>query len=401
MAKLFPQSNRMHRFNLIIVAGLVVSCLSSARLLGDDGVLYSADKVYTLEGDPLSPGQVLVVDGKIKAVGSKLDLGESSPKVVKLGKNSVLMPGLIDAYSQTALGEDGTDESTEEITPDFRAIDSVQWDKPQVRRQLEQGTTTMCVCPGTQNVFSGIAAIIKTTDSTVVNANGPLLASMCSDPASRNQSRRRPDSIFVRQPTNRMGVVWILRNTFSKASRNEDSDSLKTIQQTLAGDRQLMLVSRISHDLNTVATLADEFGFSPIIVGGQEAYKVKDMLAEKKYPVILQPLPTGSITGPERSELCWNQAGVLAEANVTFAFSGNDLLEQARFAHRNGLGKDLALTAMTSTPANLLGIEKRVGTIAVGKDADLIALTGEPLEFTTSILWVMADGQTIEMDKEK
>jgi imidazolonepropionase-like amidohydrolase len=354
-----------------------------------------------MDGDPLSPGQVLVVDGKIKAVGSKLDLGDSSPKVVELGENSVLIPGLIDAYTQTGLGKDGSDESTDEITPDFRAIDSVEWDQPAVRRQLEQGTTTMCVCPGTQNVVSGISAIIKTIDSAVLNEDGPLLASMCSDPASQNQARRRPDSIFVRQPTNRMGVVWILRNTFSKAKRDSDSDSLTAIKQVLAGDRPLMVVSRVSHDLTTVATLADEFGFAPILVGGQEAYKVKDMISERKYPVILQPQRTGAITGPERSELCWNQAGVLAEAGITFALSGDDLLEQARFAHRNGLDKNLALSAITSTPAKLLGIEKQVGTIAVGKDADLIALTGEPLEFTTSILWVMANGQAIEMDKEK
>lgn len=392
----------MQRFNLIFAAGLIaVSLVLNASTLGDDGTLYSADKVYTMDGQPLTPGQVLVVDGKIKAVGSKLDLDGKSPKVVELGKNSVLIPGLVDAYSQTGLGDDGTDESTDELTPDFRTIDSVDWDKPALRRQLEQGTTTMCVCPGTQNVFSGIAAIIKTTDSVVLNENGPLLASMCSDPASQNRARQRPDSIFVRQPTNRMGVVWILRNTFDKAKRSTDSESFMTIKQALAGDRSLMMVSRVSVDLNSVANLADEFGFSPILVGGQEAYKVKEMIAERKYPVILQPTATGSITGPERSELCWNQAGVLSEAGITFAFSGNDLLEQARFAHRHGLDKDLALTAITSTPAALLGIEKRVGTIAVGKDADLIALTGEPLEFTTSILWVMVNGQTIEMDKEK
>ncbi len=378
----------------------MVSVLSQASAIDDDGVLISAGKVFTMAGEPLTPGQVHIVDGKIMAVGTKLELSGLSPRMVDLGENAVLLPGFVDAYTQTGLGEDGTDESTAEITPDFKAIDSVDWGKPAMRRQFELGTTTMCVCPGTQNVVAGIGAIIKTTGSTVLNEDGPLLASMCSDPASQNQARRRPDSIFVRQPTNRMGVVWILRNTFSKAKRDSDSTTNTTIKQALAGDRPLMMVSRISHDLTTVATLADEFGFSPILVGGQEAYKVKEMIAERDYPVILQPLGIGSITGPERSELCWNLAGVLADSGITFAFSGDNLLEQARFAHRNGLDKDLALAAITSTPATLLGIEKRVGTIAAGKDADLIALSGEPLEFTTSILWVMVDGQTTEMDNE-
>lgn len=396
----FQTSNRMQRFTLLFAISLVaVSWTASAATQADDGVLYKAGKVYTMTGEPISPGQVLVVDGKIKAVGT--DVAASGAKVVDLGEDSVLLPGLVDAYSQTGLGSAGTDETTNEVTPDFKAITSVDWDKPALQRQLEQGTTSMCVCPGTQNVIAGTAAIIKTNQPNFLLEDGPLLASMCSDPASRNRSRQRPDSIYVRQPTNRMGVVWILRNTFSKATRDKDPKNYPVVKQTLSGKRPLMMVSRLSHDLNTVATLADEFGFSPIVVGGQEAYKVKDMLAERKYPLILQSVGSASINGPERSELCWNQASLLAEDGITFAFSGNDLLEQARFAHRNGLNKNRALESITSTPASLLGIDKRVGTIAVGKDADLVALNGEPLEFTTSILWVMVDGQTIEMDKGK
>ena len=406
MVKSLPKSNRMQCFKTsFILFGLafvlvVIPELCSA--VGEDGTLYKADKVYTMEGEPLSPGQVLVVDGKIKSVGKAIDLTGTSPTVIELGAGSVLMPGLVDPYSQTGLGEDGSDESTREITPNFKTIDSVDWDKPALRRQLEQGTTTMCVCPGTQNVFSGIAAIVKTAEhgTSILNEDGPLLATLCSDPTSQNRSRSRPDTIFVRQPTNRMGVVWILRKTFDKAKRSESPDALVTIKESLEGKRSLMVVSRMSHDLTSVATLADEFGFSPILVGGQEAYKVKQMIAERKYPVILQRQTTGSIFGPERSMLCWNQAGLLAEAGITFAFSGDDLLEQARFAHRHGLAKDQALAAITSTPANLLGIADTVGTIKPGKDADLIALNGDPLELTTSIRWVMVNGRTNEMDKE-
>lgn len=395
----------MKRLNAITIAGLFVCSLWASVSLGDnsaDGKLYIASKIYTMDGAPISPGQVLVVDGKIKAVGEKIELNGSSPDVIDLGEGSVLMPGLVDAYSQTPLSTSGIDEITSEITPDFRVVDSIDWEKSALRRQLHSGTTTMCVCPGTQNVFAGIAAIVKTDakSATIVSDNGPLLTSLCADPASRNQSRARPDSIFVRQPTNRMGVVWILRKTFAKVQNGDDPNALSTIRQTLAGERQLMVVSRISHDLNTIATLADEFGLSPIIVGGQEAHKVKEMLADRKYPVILQPIATESVRGREGSEVCWNQAGVLATAGVPFALSGNNLLEQARFAHRHGLERDLALSAITSTPAQLLKIEDRVGTITAGKDADLLALNGEPLELTTSVRWVMVNGKTIENNKE-
>lgn len=385
---------------LITVVALL---LVSSTTLADDGTLYKAGKVYTMDGDPLEPGEVLVVDGKIKAVGQTVDLGGATPQVVDLGAGSVLMPGLVDAYSQTALGDGGSNESSNEVTPEFRVVDSIDWDKSALRRQRERGTTTMCVCPGTQNVFSGIAAIIKTRehDAAILNDDGPLLASLCNDPAGGNRARSRPDSIFVRQPTNRMGVVWIMRNTFDKAGRNtQGSGTLGNVKETLEGKRPLMIVARISHDLTSVATLADEFGFSPILVGGQEVYKVKEVIAERNYPVILQRIRVDSIRGTEGSEVLWNQAGVLAAEGITFALSGDDLLEQARFAHRHGLTQQQALAAVTSTPARLLGLKENVGSIKVGCDADLIVLDGEPLELTTSIRQVIVNGESCNKDKE-
>ena len=387
---------------------MIVAAVLSLQSIADDGEssakLYKASKVYTMDGEPLSPGQVLVVDGKIKAVGDSVDLGGLSPEVVDLGDESVLMPGLVDAYSQSALETSGRNEVSDEVTPDFLVAPAIDWDQAALRRQREQGTTTMCVCPGTQNVFSGIAAIIKTMDheGSILNDDGPLLASMCSDPAGGNQARARPDSIFVRQPTNRMGVVWILRSTFDKAQRGDQASSkkLSPVRQALEGERPLMMVCRLSHDLTSVATLADEFGFSPILVGGQETYKVRETIAERNYPVILQRTPVDRERGAEGSELLWNQPGVLADAGITFALSVDDLLEQARFAHRHGLAAEQALSAVTSTPAALLGLEKTVGSIQVGADADLIVLNGEPLELTTSIRQVIVNGESCHQDKE-
>ena len=390
------------RCNFIVLSGLLVVANVAPDVQAIDGTLYKASKVYTMDGDPLEPGQVLVVDGKIKAVGEALDV--AGAETVDLGEGSVLMPGLVDAYSQTALSTSGQNEVSDEVTPNFKAARAIDWNSKALRRQRAKGTTTMCVCPGTQNVVSGIAAIIKTgkTKTNILNEDGPLLASMCSDPARGNRARSRPDSIFVRQPTNRMGVVWIMRSTFDKATRaTESNHPLSIVKDTVDGKRKIMMVCRISHDLTSVASLADEFGFEPILVGGQEAYKVKDMIAERKYPVILQRQRFDSVRGAEGAELLWNQPGVLAAADITFALSGDDLLEQARFAHRNGLDKELTLASITTIPASLLGLEDKVGAIKVGYDADLVALDGEPLELTTSIRQVIVDGESENQDKEK
>jgi imidazolonepropionase-like amidohydrolase len=128
------------------------------------------------------------------------------------------------------------------------------------------------------------------------------------------------------------------------------------------------------------------------LAGGQEAYKVKGELAAAKVPVLLGPLPTTAGAGPESSELVWNQPGALHEAGVPFALTGDHLLEQARFAARYGLQPDAALAAVTATPAKLLGVEQRVGTIAAGRDADLVVLTGDPFDFASTVRWTMTDG---------
>lgn len=363
--------------------------------------LIKADTVITMNGEPLSPGAVLIQDGKIREVGSSLQAAEDVP-VIDLGEGSVLMPGLVDPYSQTALSAAGTDEITSEVTLDFRAADSIDWWKSERKQQRLAGTTTMCLCPGRENVFAGIAAIVKTgADQTaIINDDGALVLNLCSDPTSRNRSRSRPDGLYIRQPNTRMGVVWVARKTFDKAQRSEDTQRWEPIKEVLEKQRPLMVFSRMSYDLQTVANLQDEFGYEPIVVGAQEGYKVKEMLAERKYPVILEPIATGSERGQERSELCWNNAGVLVDAGVPVALSGDNLLEQARFAVRHGLDSDLALKAITTVPAGLLGIEDRVGKIAVGFDADLVALTGAPLEFTTSIRWVMVDGDQFMVEEE-
>ncbi len=123
-------------------------------------------------------------------------------------------------------------------------------------------------------------------------------------------------------------------------------------------------------------------------------------LAAAKVPVILGALTTNPAgTGPEGSEVVWNLPGLLHEAGVPFALSGGKLLEQARFAVRYGLPAEVALEAITRSPARLLGLEGRAGTVEAGRDADLVALNGDPLELTTSIQWVLVDGKVYEKGK--
>jgi imidazolonepropionase-like amidohydrolase len=377
-----------------------ISCLLLVLLLATpawaDELLIRAGKVYTMAGPPLSPGAVLVSDGKIVQVGTKL-MVPAGAKEVDLG-SGVLMPGLVDAYSQLGIASRPA-EITKEITPNYRVLKEVDWRSHAIREALDEGTTCLGLAPGTDGVFAGLACAVKTTGGRrVLEPETGLIITMASDPANGNSARQRPDSIYARQPTNRMGVVWLLRSTFDQTA-HQRAPELAVVREALAGKRRIYAVSRTDYDMLSLLRVAKEFRFRPTVIGGQEAYKIRPELAAAKVPVILSPLTTSpAVVGPEESEVVWNQPGLLHKAGIPFALSGGHLLDQARFAFRYGLPGEAALAAITCTPARLLGLDSRVGTLEVGRDADLLALNGDPLELTISIRWVLVDGKTYAKD---
>jgi imidazolonepropionase-like amidohydrolase len=371
---------------IIVLLGLLLTALPAHA----EDLLIRAGKVYTMTGPPLAPGEVLVSNGKIAQVGAKLS-APTGARVMDLG-SGVLLPGLVDAYSHAGIAGSSA-EMTREITPDYRVLSAVDWRARAFREALTEGTTCLGLAPGTDGVFAGLSCTVKSAGTQrVLDRETGLVITMASDPATGNSSRNRPDSIYVRQPTNRMGVVWLLRSTFARAAEEKSAEP-NVVQEALAGKRRIYAVSRTDHDLLSLLRLAKEFKFTPTVIGGHEAYKVREELGAAKVAVILGPLTTSSsLTGPESSEVVWNQPGLLHKAGVPFALSGGHLLEQARFAVRYGLPAEAALEAITRTPARLLGLEKRLGTLEAGRDADLVALNGDPLELTTAITWVLVDG---------
>jgi imidazolonepropionase-like amidohydrolase len=125
-----------------------------------------------------------------------------------------------------------------------------------------------------------------------------------------------------------------------------------------------------------------------------------DAILERKptiiYTAMINAANSRELRGTEGTERRFNVVGQLANADVPFCLAGEKLLDQARFATRFGLDRSVALESITSKSAKALQQDKRVGSIAVGKDADLLAFNGDPLEFTSSIQWTMVDGKIIE-----
>jgi imidazolonepropionase-like amidohydrolase len=381
----------MKRVSVILIGIVSIANLDTPCAIAAPGTPQStiirAEHLYTGDGQVLSPGAVLLKNGKIVEVAESIDSDEAEVMTVHS-----LIPGLVDAYANSGLqGQDA--ERTEEFTPHLKTVSILDWTDREFREQVAAGSTTLNIVPGTNNVVAGQACIVKSAgdvSNRVLESSSGVCLSVCSDPTSGNSSRSRPDSIYIRQPTNRMGVVWLLRNAFHVAKGN--NDTAPAITRILEGETPVFAVSRTQYDIEALISIANEFEFQPILVGGQESWRVVSELAEQDISVVLQRTVPGSSQGMERTRICAETAVRLNEREIPFCFSQSDLLNQARFAVRFGLSRESALQAITSSPAKILQIEDRVGTIAAGKDADLVALDGDPLQFTSAVRWVMVDG---------
>ena len=151
-----------------------------------------------------------------------------------------------------------------------------------------------------------------------------------------------------------------------------------------------------------VQIFRDEFKLRTVLLGADDAFRVTDLLAEKQIAVAVGPELVRTV-----DHETINLAQVLANRGVLFGFqsratTGVKTLPLAvQYAVRRGLGSDDALAGLTAGPAKLLSIDKQVGTLAVGKDADLVVLSGPPFELSTRVLAVMIDGQWVYQEEDE
>ncbi|MFQ6130433.1 MAG: amidohydrolase family protein, partial [Armatimonadota bacterium] len=176
------------------------------------------------------------------------------------------------------------------------------------------------------------------------------------------------------------------------------SPAQRTIADAMRGKVPIHVTLRGAVDIETTFHIADEFGLRRLVLlECTEGYKLAEDVGRRGVPVVLGPL-YHRVGG---WDVNWNNAGLLAEAGVKVALASNDsagpanLLTYATMAARHGLPAQEALRSVTVNPAQILGLADRVGTLAKGRDADLLILSGEPLSVTTSIETVIMKGRVV------
>ncbi|MBI4563490.1 MAG: amidohydrolase family protein [Planctomycetes bacterium] len=365
---------------------------------------FKAARLIPVEGEEMAPAIMIVRNGKIDAVGSDVSIPEGA-HVIDFGP-STLMPGLVDAgLTMWVDGEDN--EEASEVTPGYRALDGLNAGARDFQRAVQTGVTTAFVAPGTRNVIGGLGVVLKMAGSSmrdrVLLEDAALKATIGSGPSRGNYPPRGrpPGNVYARRPTTRMGVSWIFRKAFLDAqSAGTEADGV--LARALRKQLPVRIAASRAMDIESAIYLADEFGLAVSFEEAEEAYRAIDLLVSRKIPVALRPTfqPSGLMSA-DGSEIRYDTFAALAAAGVPTALlaggpgEGESLLRMAAFAVRYGASRAQALRAITRTPADMLGVGDRVGSIQPGKDADFLVLTGDPLDPTSRVERVFIGGRQV------
>ncbi len=370
--------------------------------------------VVPIEGDPFT-GTVLIEGGKIHSLGADISVPEGA-EVIDAGGKWVL-PGLVDAHTHLGTAEEAegwegedTNEMTDPVTSQVRALDAINPFELGFRDALEGGVTAVGVNPGSGNVVGGLCVAIH-THGTVVDQM--VLRSPVGVKSALGENPKRVYNNQKKMPSTRLGVAGVLRQTFVDAQnyiakRNNtegefDGRDLKneSVAMVLEGEIPWRQHCHRADDVATALRVAEEFGYDLVIDHGTEAHLVADLLAERGVPVLIGPLFTSRAKVELRNRSIANP-GKLARAGVEISLITdhpvipiNFLIHQATFAVKEGLDRETALRSVTINPAKALGIDEQVGSLEPGKLADVVIWSGDPLDVMQRAERVFIKGEEV------
>ena len=350
--------------------------------------------VHPMDGPIIPRGYVAFEGDKITAVGPMEEL-EHEPEGLD-AQGGHILPGFIDAHCHLGLfgdslgfeADDGN-ESTDPCTPQLRAIDGVNPLDRGFQEAREGGVTTVLTGPGSANPIAGQFLALKTNgrwvDEMVVKAPVAMKFALGENPKSVYNDRKET-------PVTRMATAAIIRENLSKA---------EALVPVVEGEVPAHFHAHRADDIATAVRLSKEFGLDYVIVHGTEGYKVAELLAAEGVPVITGPCLTDR-SKPELVGQTLENPALLAKAGVKVAICTDHpetpiqyLPLCAAMAVRGGMEEEKALAAITSAAAEIAGIDKRVGTLTPGKDADVVVTSGHPFDWNGRIKAVFIDGKQV------
>lgn len=376
--------------------------------------------IHTMAGERIENGWIRVEQGIITAIGRMPAEIPCSEEILDV-KGAGVYPGFIDAHTHLGMCEDGltfegddTNEETDPTTPQLRAVDAINPMDRCFTEALEAGVTTVVTGPGSANPISGQMAAIKTygncIDDMIIKAPVAIKMAMGENPKSVYHGKNQA-------PSTRMATAALIREELMKAKRymedlersknDEDIDppefdlKSESLIPALKGETEVHFHAHRADDIFTAVRIAREFHLDYVIVHGTEGHLVADKLKQEGASVLSGPFLCDR-SKPELRNLTPACAGILAAKGIPTAIITDHpviplqyLPTCAALAVREGMDYDEALKAITINPAKICHIDNRVGSIEIGKDADLVIFDTDPLNLMAKPKYVMINGKLI------
>jgi imidazolonepropionase-like amidohydrolase len=385
-------------------------------------------RILTMAGKEYASGFISCKDGVIAAIGPMESMPEpSSLDTVIDARGKILLPGLIDSHShigviEDSVGFEGDDvnEMTDPVTPHLRAIDGIYHADRAFEEARQNGITTVVTGPGSANVIGGQFAALKTYGRTV---DEMVIKAPC---AMKIAFGENPKTVYHEKhqtPITRMATAAILREQLFKAKEylealsdyekdKEENDKpefdmkLHALVPVIKGELVVKAHAHRADDIMTAIRIAQEFNLDMTLDHCTEGWMMADVLKEYGYDVIVGPL----LTDRSKIELR-NQSlkapGVLARAGVNVAIMSDHpcvpsqhLMLCAALAVREGMAEEDALKAITINAAKSVRLDKRIGSLEVGKDADMVLYDGHPFDYTGKVWMTLINGQPVYQREE-
>jgi imidazolonepropionase-like amidohydrolase len=372
-------------------------------------------RVVPIEGTPFSDGAILIEGGTIRALGRDVRVPDGAERVDATGK--VVLPGLVDAHTHLGVHEEGegwagqdTNEMTDPVTAHVRALDAINPADLGFQDAVAGGVLTVNVNPGSGNPIGGQTVAVRCTGQTV---DEMVLRSPSGMKSALGENPKRVFGDRKEFPSTRLGTAAVIRDAFVKAANylaKHAHANDEPVERDLRWEALGMVLRREipwrqhchrADDIATAMRLADEFGYRLVIDHGTEAALLADRIAERGVPVLIGPLLTSrskvelrnrSLANPGRLAAAGVELGIITDHPVVPI----QLLHvQAALAVREGLDPAAALRAVTLTPARVIGVDDRLGSLEPGKAATLCVWSGDPLDVRSRVEAAWIDGRPV------
>ena len=361
--------------------------------------------IYPITSDSFY-GDIRIRDGKIIEIGELLDHLENDQVIEAEGH--FLLPGFIDAHTHLGLYDEGTgtvgndaNETIFAMTPHLRAIDGVYPLDEGFKEAVEHGITTVQVMPGSMNIIGGVTSVIKThgrfIDDMILRKYAGLKVALGENPKRVHSAGRAGE-------LTRMGIMGMLREAFLEVRTQPVSETFahQMIKRVLDHKMPLRVHAHRADDILSAIRFAEEFDLDLRIEHCTEGH----LVAKEMEQLPIEKVTVGpTFTRKSKIELknkTWETYRVLHEHGLEISITTDHPYTPVQYlnlcaglAAREGLPVDVALRAITIHPARSLGVDDRIGSIEIGKDADLVLWSHFPLDYLAKPLMTMIDGKII------